>query len=607
MPAKGSSSQNEPQTPLGLRLALSIVNVGRALCIGICTLENALTEWEKLMKKINISGRLSLPWPSVVLFLGLGIGFYIAYISIVPAEDADILFNYSRNLATRGVITYGAETSVPVEGATDFLYLILITLASKVGFNEFASALILNYLGILLICYLFWRISASTVLPLVAVVATPFLYAAIMGFSAILFSALYLLCLHLSAQKDRRVYLAILGLCLLRPDGVVWSAGIVGSRLAETERSQLSLEIRYLVLSLIIPGLVYFAWRLWYFGEWLPLPFIVKSSGERKFTETAGYLLPILVPTVTTILCAKDKLLLMRRIVLLFALPVVFFSCIRLEQNIGDRFLAPMFFGVLMLLVSLNLRELAAIFLVMSVCLTWQLTFGTFYAIGYTKDATARPIGLQLRKLPPGKLLSSEAGMLAYYSGWAAEDSWGLNTPRYAHRLITESDVAQGAYDLIMVHCDINLLGPEAQPVRTVPTTRTWTHHCEALAPFLYSSGYKIYLVPTFGADFLDPTLTSPWITCIPQTIYAVSPGYSAAPKVQSILRSFGALAYDRSAEIYLGDEGDELCRANKNPNRLSSLHPIMDDFAARDGTRNNLKEGAVTFNSNGTVSGSGG
>ena len=524
---------------------------------------------------------LRFPWKSVLLLLGLGIGFYVACIHIVPAEDAVILFDYSRNLATRGVITYGTGTSTPVEGATDFLYLILITLTSKTGLSEFASALILNYLSIFLICYLFWRISDSIVLPLIALVVTPFLYATIMGFSAILFSSVYLLGLYLALRGDRRLYLAVLGLCLLRPDGVVWSAGLVATKLLETERTQLVLEFRRLVFWLIIPGLAYFAWRLWYFGEWLPLPFIVKSSGERYFGVTVQYLLPIVVPAVATIFCVKDKLPLARQVLLLFALPIIFYSSMRLEQNIGDRFLAPMFFGMLMLLVSLHLRSVASLFLFLSVCLTWSLTSEAIDEIHYSSGTSVRPIGLELRKLPPGKLLSSEAGMLAYYSGWVAEDSWGLNTPRYAHRLITEADVAQGSYDLIMAHCDINLLGSIIPPERTTSQTRTWMHQCEALATFLYSSDYRIYLLPTWGDSAVDSNFTGPMTTCVPQLIYAVSPAYAAAPQVENILRSFGGLAYDRRAGIYLGDN---LCRTNSSPDRLGGLHPGVDNLAVRDG-----------------------
>lgn len=523
-------------------------------------------------------------WGTGILLLGLGTGFYIAYTSIGPAEDAVILFDYSRNLATRGVITYGTGSSAPVEGATDFLYMILITLTSKLGLTEFASALALNYLAILLIFYVFWRTSSSTVLPLVAVAFTPFFYATLMGFSAILFASVYVLCLFFTLQKDRRLYVAILGLCLLRPDGIVWSAGLVAIRLVQTEKPHLTREVLHLCFCLVAPGLAYFAWRVWYFGEWLPLPFIVKSSGERDFGVTAQYLLPILIPAAAGILCVTDKLELTRRLSSLFALPIIFYSSIRLEQNIGDRFLAPMFFGTLLVLVSQHFKTATRIFIFLSVCLMWQLTSQAFDEIEYSTKSTARPIGLELRKLPPGKLLSTEAGMLTYYSEWGADDSWGLNTPKYAHRLITRNDIASGSYDLIMAHCDINLLATITQPGLKTPATRTWVHHCEAMSDFLHSSGYSIYLVPTLGSEDsnLDYSFIGPGTTCVPHLIYAVSPTYVAAPRVKDILRRFGASEYDQSARMYVG--GD-ICRTKRDAEHLSRLHSVANDLSIFDDT----------------------
>ena len=522
-------------------------------------------------------------WGLGAMLLGLGIGFYVTYVTAPPAEDAIMLFDYSRNLATRGIITYGSGSSVPVEGATDFLYMILIAVAAKLGLSEFAAALLLNYLAILLICYLFWRISQSYFLPLIAMLATPFLYATLLGFSPILFSAIYLLSVYLTLRNDRRLYLAILFLCLLRPDGVVWSAGLLAMRLIKLEKPQLASEARYLVMWLIAPGVAYFAWRLWYFGEWLPLPFIVKSSGQRYLGATAAYLLPILIPAVTAVACSTGRLALTRNLMLLYALPVVFYGSMRLEQNYGDRVLAPMFFGVLMLLVSQNSKAEAKLFVFLSACLTWQLTNAVFGEVHYSKNSTARPIALELQKLPRGKLLSTEAGVLAYYSQWAADDSWGLNTPRYAHHLITPSDVARGSYDLIVAHCDINLLATVTQFDWDASSTRTWVHQCEALAAFLHSSGYSIFLVPTLEdqGSSLDYSFVSPDTTCVPHLIYAVSPTYAAEAQVKDILRGLGALEYGRSAGTYVG--GD-VCRIAANASQLGRLHPTKHDLAVRNG-----------------------
>lgn len=46
----------------------------------------------------------------------------------------------------------------------------------------------------------------------------------------------------------------------------------------------------------------------------------------------------------------------------------------------------------------------------------------------------------------------TEAGRLPYYSKWHAIDTWGLNTPKYAKKLIHPDDIRAANTDLIVVH-----------------------------------------------------------------------------------------------------------------------------------------------------------
>ena len=488
---------------------------------------------------------------SVVAFVLVGIGFFSAYKLTMPDEDAVILFEYAKNLATRGVITYGAQSVAPVEGATDFLYMTSIALMSRFGISEFGAALILNYLGVLLLCYLLRRAKLSIGLIGAAILATPYLYASLLGFSATAFSAVYLSCLYLLIKNDTRVYPATLILCLIRPDGVAWGAGLVLTRFLKLNSTDLRSETVRVIKYLIIPGIVYFVWRAWYFDEWLPLPFLVKASGEKYFSDSLGYIAPIIVSAIAAILCAEDKTTLIRRSILLYSLPVLLYSAMRLEQNVGDRFLAPMFFGFLLLFATEAPPRASKIFLVCSIYLSWQFTSDTVNSVLVRRDR-AHEIALKLRQLAPGKILTTEAGQLAYYSNWAIQDSWGLNSPQFAHNLITEGNVKNGSYDLIVAHCEITLLKASAEHEIVGRAQRTWRNQCIALTGFIRNSDYDILLVPIVEAPLESRYGTT--VACVLHFIYAVSPKYQQARQLEGSLLELGAVPFDGNGHFYVGD-----------------------------------------------------
>ena len=67
-------------------------------------------------------------------------------------EDAYILFNYSENLSNHGVISYYPD-GPPAEGATDFLWMILLSFMYLIKIPTFLSVSILNSLGTFTISY----------------------------------------------------------------------------------------------------------------------------------------------------------------------------------------------------------------------------------------------------------------------------------------------------------------------------------------------------------------------------------------------------------------------------------------------------------------------
>ena len=71
-------------------------------------------------------------------------------------------------------------------------------------------------------------------------------------------------------------------ICLIRPDGTGWITGPILIRLFFFKESFFK-EFKNSLFFFAIPGLICFLSRWYYFGNFFPLPFYVKSSGARDF------------------------------------------------------------------------------------------------------------------------------------------------------------------------------------------------------------------------------------------------------------------------------------------------------------------------------------
>ena len=309
---------------------------------------------------------------------------------------------------------------------------------------------------------------------------------------------------------------------------------------------------------LLIPGLIYFSWRLWYFREWLPLPFLVKSSGVRDLGNTFASIVTIVLPAVVVILCSPRRVTLCVRLLTLFLVPILFYSSLRLEQNIGNRFLAPLFFGSLWQLgLEVEISGCLA-FILLSAYLSWPWTSETFLYLFETKNDNTYLVSRQISMLKPGTILTTEAGNVAFYSDWPTEDSWGLNTPRFAHRLISEADVLAGSYDIIIAHCNIEWLSPTNRPADHPSRIRSWDNHCRALTNFIRSSRYDAFVLPMSRSSPTSPDSTGGQVgiplICSMQVIYAVSDKYPQRSQLEQILLANGGIRFSYRDRSYVGD-----------------------------------------------------
>lgn len=492
--------------------------------------------------------------------------FIWAYFFTVPAEDAVILYEYSKNLAERGLITYGGS-SQPIEGATDFFWMLIIAAMRKMGINEFAAALTLNFLGLAIVLILFNR-TKDKIWICIAAILTPYFYASLSGFSAMFFVSIYLVSLKLFFAESKWVYLSILFLCLLRPDGVAWGAGIVILKLLKAQEfSKLKTELRNLLLYFIIPSLIYFAWRVSYFSELFPLPFLVKSGQPRDlgifYYGSFRTVVLVLVPLGLTFLIFARQRNLFLQFALLFTPPTMFYSSVVLEQNVGNRFMAPLFFGtVYFLFVKFGLKALT-IAVVISAVIGFKSTVGTTLSLVDSNNENVPNVARDLSYIQ-GRMLITEAGRLTYYSGWISEDSWGLNTPQYAKKLIRIEDVSPNKYDLIVAHCDLTLL-KTVIVIDSFPD-RSWLNQCKVLVEAIKQNKYQVYLLPyrrdTSVVTRIKGLLSSQGVLsrdsfgCTRHDVYAVSPKFDDSVELVNILRRYGAIKFQGD----LSTVGDAVC-----------------------------------------------
>jgi hypothetical protein len=493
--------------------------------------------------------------------------FVFAYRFTVPAEDAVILYEYAKNLALRGIITYGGSIA-PIEGATDFAWMVTIALLKYVGLDEFASTLLLNFLGLIFIASQF-KSNQHKLLLAAAALLTPYLYASLNGFSAIFFSALYILIIKHLIERNKNLYLGLLILCLVRPDGIVWGAGCVIIRLLESEnKTSLKEELKTCFVLLIAPGLIYFLWRFWYFKELFPLPFIVKSTSTRDFfifyKDSIYSVSMVVAPVIFTLIAFTKTKRDVVYFLTLFGLPLIFYSVMRLEQNIGNRFMAPLFFACFFLISYKYGQRALVLFVLLSFAAQMKGVIGTAANIANSSRETVFYLSKDLSNFQ-GRMLITEAGRLTYYSSWFSEDSWGLNTPRYAHKLISKSDITEGRYDLIVGHCDISMLNGVSN--LNHDQSRTWDNQCKTIVSYVREGDFEIYLLPFINNDpSVNDRLMSmlgqkTFVTkkqqvCKRHDIYAVSRQYSKSEALIETLKKYDARKYS----YMLTTLGDEVC-----------------------------------------------
>ena len=537
----------------------------------------------------------ALGWATLGLVL-LVLGVYAALYSS-PAEDATILYQYSRNLAETGKISYDPALA-PAEGATDFLWMVLLAGFDRVGIDPFVASVALTLVGAGALTLLIRRLltprqADSPLFPVgmaAVFVLTPFLYAGLRGFSVIVFSALILATL-LCLASDRFNLGCVLGAItiLLRPDGVVFVG--TGLLIAWIQRRSLR-DVLAGVLIVGLPFGIYWAWRSWYFGNLFPLPFYVKGYVERVFGlfhrlslrdvgTVALASIPLVVGAGVALASRKHpdgRIRRRERALLLGAATVslLFYASFSNEMNIGLRFEGPSFFLVVAWAVACGISPLVLLFSTIwmaAAFLPADKRVVKRFVLGGTEPP--RVIARRLGELGKGLAVATEAGRLPYYSRWQVVDAWGLNTPKYSKRLIRTEEIVEMNPDLIVFRDDFSQFDFDLRrPAGQRTDVRTWhelAHRVYQAARYLDS---EIWMVRDNDARFarnpVSRNFAEAWQDreklSVFVTGYAIPADSRFGSEIRQILQSAGAIplseyrfAMEQQMRTEGGSESDEL------------------------------------------------
>lgn len=416
----------------------------------------------------------------LLLLFTLYYAFTFIDFTIPPFEDAAMLMRYAQHLAGGHGIVWNIGEK-PVDGATDFLFMVASAALIKLGFTVGQSVRGIGFASHLLIVLLvYWtnrrihngNIPFSILSGLYLAVGTGLSYvSAYFGtpFFALAAASTWTFGLLLMKEGNPRFWLslafALSGLVtgLIRPEGVILAAlMLLAVVFMRGLKKSVSIIFIFGMVFLILGG-AYFLWRWNYFGYPLPNPFYKKGDEGWKwdsFQHSMLNSLRLCLPMVFAFILgfrSKETV----KTTIAYLIPIfgfaVAFGMISDEMNYGARFQyaivpialmswIPLLSGIKFdWLNQLSVKERGA-YLVAGVALLAGLVYYSWFQncfLALYQQSCDRPyerdgrLGMaQMLADYRGKgyvIATTEAGLIPYYSGWDSIDTWGLNDQFIAH------------------------------------------------------------------------------------------------------------------------------------------------------------------------------
>ena len=476
-----------------------------------------------------------------LLLGGLGVYcHYAVYFGRRPEEDAAMLLRYSRHLASgRGIVWNVGEP--PVDGATDFLFMLLVALLHRVGLSLESAAqgigLVAHAATVALVYCGARRLHGAS--PALALVPATYLAfgPGLRYITAAFGTPLFALAATLAwwaatraAQAEPkslpgaslRLALASLLLGLARPEGVFLGAFFLGAVVVYRRGEGARILISRFALVFLTLGLAYWLWRWYYFGHPLPNPFYKKGGGVLHFHSLRKAwrdLFRLTLPFLT-VLVAGLLLKATRRAALFVLLPVTAFVVLWVlisdETNYVMRFRYPILPIVLLgfagiagpMLVPLR-RLLPSSSPLFRVVTAWTLALMAAAGLVAHQHSRFRHVAPRRMGLHGAALVlrdywrrnyalaTTEAGLLPLYSTWRAIDTWGLNDAWIAHHGgITADYLDRYRPEVIVFHAFFSPETPDSGPrVEGWSLGPEWYRMVMTLKTYAERNGYTLAAV----------------------------------------------------------------------------------------------------------------
>ena len=423
------------------------------------------------VKSANSEPKTSaLDW-TIALALALFTIYYIRKTAVwhmLPLEDALMLLRYSQHVAQGFGIRWNIGDP-PVEGATDFLFMVAIALLMKIAHlgailsarlliaaSHVASVAML-YLGMrrwyswpvwACICVALYLAEGIAIFQLSLGFGAPFYAMFALAAWMVVLSCLKV---EVTARRGLLLGLFLLLTALTRPEGCFLAFFILAALCYARGKLALRAVVPAATVFMLFGG-VYFIWRWHYFGYLFPNPFYLKGGGHIYLHSISiavlnmrSMLLPVL-PIALVELFSRHW----RRVVTA-AIPVLGFTAIWVllsnENNYGMRF---QYCVVPLALLSLPYcsQALQERFQKFRVPL-WGQVLVIALTFVVARDYWAQLTGpnrifmgsgayhisqdLQPFKTRGYTIAASEAGTIPYFSEWRAIDTYGLNDAEIVH------------------------------------------------------------------------------------------------------------------------------------------------------------------------------
>ena len=475
-------------------------------------------------------------WLFIGLLLFISAIYSLAFrFSIPPFEDAAMLMRYAQHIADGHGIVWNIGEK-PVDGATDFLFMMLFASLVKIGMTlEFAVRFIgiVSHAATVLIIYIAIRKLYSVnrwlaFVPAFYFALGPGLAYAEAGFGVSFFALASCLtwCLAIRISDGNNSHgisfsFALLSLAtgFIRPEGVFLSVLILLSIIYARGIRQSLKPVLYFTLTFVTLGTAYFIWRWNYFGDPLPNPFYVKGGGNfhlSGLTSSAAHILMLLGPfTVAYLFALRSAETTRKAIFSLIPIAgfVLLWALMKNEMNYLMRYQYPVLAIALISFVPLvkdipvdwnlplvkSLTNRSRVILLLSgifvlACIGFYQG-KKFSSQKYLQDGIY-DAALILKKYSDKNytMAVSEAGILPLYSGWRAIDTYGLNEQWIAYNGgITEEYLDKHKPQLIMFRALFSPIGAQS------PTDKThqWFDMTVKLKSYAEKNGYT--LAASFG------------------------------------------------------------------------------------------------------------